>query len=97
MKSIFIVYDQAYNMEVAEALQKMDCRGLTMWENIMGRGSQTGEPHYGSHAWPIMNNAVMAVVEDEKVDEILAYIKATDEETPALGMRAFVWNIEKSY
>ena len=32
-----------------------------------------------------------------KVDDILAQLRAMDEETPALGLRAFVWNVEKSY
>lgn len=97
MKSIFIVYDQAYNMEVVDALEEIGCRGMTMWQDIAGRGSATGDPHLGNHAWPTMNNAVMTFVPDEKVDEILAIVKAMDEESPALGLRAFVWNIEKAY
>jgi hypothetical protein len=36
-------------------------------------------------------------VDDSKVDEILEAIRAFDEESPALGLRAFVWDIEKSY
>ena len=79
MKSIFIAYDQAYNMDIA------------------GRGSQTGEPHLGNHAWPTMNNAMLTFVPDDKVDDIMAQLKAMDEETPDLGLRAFVWDIEKYY
>ena len=70
---------------------------LTMWQDIAGRGSETGEPHLGNHAWPTMNNAILTFVPDDKVDAILAMVRAKDEETPALGLRAFVWNIEKSY
>ena len=44
-----------------------------------------------------MNNAILSFVPDDKVDDILAMVRAKDEETPALGLRAFVWNIEKSY
>lgn len=97
MKGIFIAYDQAYNMEVADALEHLDCRGFTMWQDIAGRGSETGEPHYGSHAWPTMNNAILTFVHDDKVDDILAALRAMDEETPDLGLRAFVWAVEKSY
>ena len=53
--------------------------------------------HLGNHAWPTMNNAILTFVPDDKVDDILAMVRAKDEETPALGLRAFVWNIEKSY
>ena len=97
MKGIFIAYDQAYNMDIADALQALGVRGFTMWQDIAGRGSQTGEPHLGSHAWPTMNNAILTFVPDDKVDDILSRLKAMDEETPALGIRAFVWNVEKSY
>lgn len=97
MKGIFIAYDQAYNMEIADAMQEIRVRGFTMWQDIAGRGSETGEPHLGNHAWPTMNNAILTFVPDDKVDDILAMVRAKDEETPALGLRAFVWNVEKSY
>ena len=97
MKSIFIAYDQAYNMEIADAMQEIGVRGFTMWQDLAGRGSETGEPHLGNQAWPPMNNAILTFVPDDKVDAILAMVRAKDEETPALGLRAFVWNIEKSY
>lgn len=97
MKGIFIAYDQAYNMEIADALEALECRGFTMWQDIAGRGTFTGEPHLGNHAWPTMNNAILTFVPDDKVDEILSVIREKDEETPALGLRAFVWSVEKSY
>ena len=97
MKTIFIAYDQAYNMEVADALQALGVPGFTMWQDIAGRGSQTGEPHLGNHAWPTMNNAILTFVDDDKVDALLDAVRAFDEETPALGLRAFVWNVEKCY
>ena len=97
MKGIFIAYDQAYNMEIADAIEALGVRGFTMWQDISGRGGYTGEPHLGNHAWPTMNNAILTFVPDEKVDAILARIKAMDEETPGLGLRAFAWDIEKYY
>ena len=97
MKGIFIAYDQAYNMDIADVLEKLGCRGFTMWQDIAGRGSYTGEPHLGNHAWPTMNNAILTFVDDSKVDDILAQLRAMDEETSALGLRAFVWNVEKFY
>ena len=97
MKGIFIAYDQAYNMEIADALEAIGVRGFTMWQDIAGRGTQTGLPHLGSHAWPTMNNAMLTFVEDDQVDDVLGKIRAMDEETPDLGLRAFVWNVEKYY
>ena len=97
MKGIFIAYDQAYNMDIADAIEKLGVRGFTMWQDIAGRGSQTGEPHLGNHAWPTMNNALLTFVEDDKVDAILKAIRDFDEDSPALGLRAFVGHVEMHY
>ncbi len=85
-------------MELADAFEKeFGVRGYTMWQEISGRGSRDGEPHEGSHAWPAMNNAMFVAVEDDKVDKILDHIRQRDIDTPDLGLRAFVWDIEKMY
>ena len=97
MNGIFIAYDQAYNMDIADAIEKIGVRGFTMWHDIAGRGGVDGEPHLGNHAWPAMVDAILTFVPDDKVDEILAKVREMDEETPDLGLRAFVWNIEQNY
>lgn len=84
-------------MEITEILDDLGCRGFTMWQDIAGRGGYQGEPHYGNHAWPTMNNAILAFVDDDKVEGILEGIRYKDEETPDLGIRAFSWDIEKYY
>jgi len=37
----------------------------------------------------------MSVVPDEKVDPLLEELHRMDVETEMLGLRAFVWNVEK--
>ncbi len=96
MKAIFISFDQAHYERIIDLLERNNCRGFTSWQQVMGRGSRTGEPHYGSHAWPSMASAIMTIVEDSRVDNVLARLKAIDDERPKLGLRAFVWNIEKT-
>lgn len=96
MKSVMITFDQAFYERVIEILDRRNCRGFSYWQQVQGRGSKTGEPHYGSHAWPSMCSAIMTVVDDEKVDALLKDLHAIDVETEMLGLRAFVWNIEKS-
>lgn len=96
MKAIFISFDQAHYERIIDLLERNNCRGFTSWQQVMGRGSRTGEPHYGSHAWPSMASAIMTVVDDSRVDNVLARLKAIDDERPKLGLRAFTWNIEKT-
>ncbi len=96
MKSVLITFNQAFDERIVEIFDKQMLRGYTYWENVQGRGTKTGEPHYGSHAWPTLNSSIITVIDDEKVDKLLDSLRALDGETPRLGLRAFVWNVEKS-
>ena len=96
MKAIFIAFDQAYTERVIDVLERSNCRGFTQWEQVMGRGTKTGEPHYGSHAWPSLASSILTMVEDSRVDIVLEKLHEMDVATPKLGLRAFVWNVEKT-
>lgn len=96
MKSVLITFDQAYYERIIALLDRQGCRGFTYLETVRGRGSKTGNPHFGSHAWPSLCSAVLTVVDDEKVDPLLDTLHKMDLETPQLGLRAFVWNMERS-
>lgn len=52
MKSVFIAFDQAHYEKIIDILTRSNCRGYTAFSDVQGRGSVSGEPHYGSHAWP---------------------------------------------
>ncbi|MCR5014318.1 MAG: hypothetical protein K6A28_06065 [Bacteroidales bacterium] len=95
MKAILVTYNQAYYDDVTKILNENGVKGYTEWNEIKGHGSETGEPHLGSHAWPTLNNAIISVVEDDKVEGILAGLRERDLKSPDLGLRAFVWQIEK--
>ena len=96
MKSTFIAFDQAHYEKIVEMPERNNCRGFTAWEQVQGRGSVSGEPHYGSHAWPSMASAVISIVEDHRVDPVLARLREIDLDRPKLGLRAFVWAIEQA-
>lgn len=96
MKSVFIAYDQAHQDNVMSALDSSNVRGYTILEQASGRGSKTGEPHLGSHAWPSMNSAIITIVEDDKVTPLLNRLRQLDLDNPLLGLRAFVWNVEQT-
>lgn len=96
MKAIFISYNQAYNEDIVEVLEANGQRGYTAWQDIEGRGSETGIPHLGNHAWPEMNHAILTVVEDDKVDGILTDLKEKDKLYEKLGLRAFVWTVDSA-
>ena len=63
---------------ILSIMDRNNIRGFTYWEEVQGRGSKNGEPHYGSHAWPTLNSAILAMVPDEKVDPFLDLLHKMD-------------------
>lgn len=96
MKAIFIAYDQAHHEAIIDALTRLNCRGFTAFGNVQGRGTIDGEPHYGTHAWPALAQAILTIVDDRQVDSVLGRLRQMNEAKPKLGLRAFVWNIEQT-
>ena len=94
MKAIFVVYNQAYNQEIVELLEKMGQRGYTVWEEIGGRGGTDGEPHLGNHAWPTQNHALLTVVDNALALQVMEALRQLDADNPKLGLRAYVLPVE---
>ncbi|MBR0254439.1 MAG: hypothetical protein IJQ69_00810 [Bacteroidales bacterium] len=96
MKSVMIVFNQAFTTRVEYMLEELGIRGFTFFEQVQGRGSADGEPHRGTHTWPEMNSAIITIVPDEKVADLLLTVRKLDARNKAVGVRAFVWNIEQT-
>ena len=96
MKAVFIVFNQANTARVEFLLDELKIAGFTMFEEVQGRGTNGGAPHRGTHAWPEMNSAVMTVVDDDKVESVLEAVHKLDLRNKEVGVRAFVWNIERT-
>ncbi|MCL2074485.1 MAG: hypothetical protein FWH18_11230 [Marinilabiliaceae bacterium] len=95
MKAVFIAYNQALTEAVNSILDRNHIRGYTKWADAHGRGTHGGEPHFGSHTWPAVNSAILAMMEDHLVEPLLESLSKLDSKTEQQGLRAFVWNIEK--
>jgi nitrogen regulatory protein PII len=95
MKAVFMIYNQSNTERIEYLFDRLAIRGFTTWEQVNGRGTVDGDPRMGTHTWPEMNSASITVVEDERVDELLKYIKKLDDRNKEAGVRAFVWNIEQ--
>ena len=94
MKSVFIIFNQSNTERVEYLLDYLKISGFTFFEEVQGRGTNGGDPHRGTHTWPEMNSAIITVVEDDRVDELLQDLKKLDNRNKEVGVRAFVWNIE---
>lgn len=95
MKAVLIIYNQANNERVEFMLDELGIRGFSQLENVQGRGHIDGDPHRGTHTWPELNSAVLTIVDDDKVQNLLRMVHKLDKRNPEVGIRAFVWNIEQ--
>ena len=96
MKAVFMACNQSMYDAVMDIMKDMELRGFTGWEELIGRGSNDGEPHLGNLAWPTMNSALISVMEDDKAAEFLKRLKQLDEANNKQGLRAFAWTITDS-
>lgn len=94
MKAVMITYDQAHHQAIVDILTRTNNRGYTAWPEVTGRGTKTGDPHLGTHAWPTTNAAVYTVVEDHRLQPLLNELEALDKLRPLLGLHAYAWTIE---
>lgn len=96
MKAIFIAFNQAYYEDILSIMDRNEITGFTHWDDVAGRGSRTGEPHYGSHAWPTMNGAILTIVNEDKVERFMKLLHKLDSQSEGQGLRAFVLNVEQT-
>lgn len=96
MKAAMIIFNQVNTERVEYMFDKLGIRGYTWWNDVLGRGSESGEPRMGTHTWPEINSAVLTIIPDEKVDGLLDSVKKLDNINKEVGVRAFVWDVLKS-
>ncbi|MDD5508008.1 MAG: hypothetical protein PHD25_06705 [Bacteroidales bacterium] len=96
MKAVFIIFNQAHTERLEYVFDRLGIRGYTWWQEVQGRGSETGEPRMGTHTWPEMNSAAIAIIPDEQVEILLQDIRKIDEVNREVGIRAFVWEVLKT-
>jgi nitrogen regulatory protein PII len=96
MKAVMIIFNQANTERVEYMFDRLGIRGYTWFQDVKGRGTETGEPRMGTHTWPEMNSAALTMIPDDQVDVLLEKVKKMDEVNKEVGVRAFVWNVEKT-
>ena len=91
-----IIYNQTHSERVEYMLDEMGIRGYTKWEDVKGRGTESGEPRMGTHTWPEMNSSTLCVVEDDSVEKLAQSIRSLDQVNESIGVKAFVWDVVRT-
>jgi len=93
MKMIMISYNEAIDVEVAEALEKCNLKNYTKVAGTYGKGKTSGT-HLGSDIWPGRNNILYVACRDEDVKPLIASIKDLRKALGREGIKAFVLPVE---
>lgn len=91
MKATMIIFNQALSEEVIRLLDEKDIRGFTKFNDLQGRGTDSGEPRMGTHTWPALNNAVLCFTTAAKAEELLEGLKVLNSTGVDQGLKAFTW------
>jgi len=84
---VYIMYDRAFDDNIMDALGELGIRQYSKLKDTLGAG--THEPHLGDAVWPGLNNTLIAVIEEEKKDELFKTIRSLQQAHPIIALRAF--------
>jgi hypothetical protein len=63
-----------------------------MLDTVKGKG-KVGEPRLGTHTWPELNSAILTVIPDDQLDNVMTAINKIDKLNEEVGIKAFAWDI----
>jgi nitrogen regulatory protein PII len=94
MKMFLIVYWQAVDYAVIDALEKIGVTAYTKWCKVLGCGNET-EPKLGSGFWHGENNVLTVVTNDKDAAKVRDVVVNLRNERPYGGIRCFIMPVEE--
>jgi len=94
MKMLMIIYNEALDNEVMEALDSSSINGYTKIAKVFGRGKKSGT-HLGTDIWPGLNNILYVACEKIQFDKFIAQVKELRDRAGNEGVKAFVLPLEE--
>lgn len=95
-KMVMVIYNEAMDAEVMEALEKCVGKGgYTKVTGTYGRGKTSGT-HLGNDVWPGRNNILCVACDEKASAQMLACVRELRKTMGHEGIKAFVLPIEES-
>lgn len=92
-KMIMVVYNEAVDQEVMEAVEDCGIAGYTKTLAVFGKGAASGT-HLGNYIWPGRNNMLFIACEDKESKQLLIRIRNLRKTIGREGVKAFILPIE---
>ena len=93
-KMVMVVYNEAIDIEVMEALKKCGLKNYTKAVAAYGSGETSGI-HLGDDIWPGRNSILYVACSQEESVSLLARIKELRKSLGKEGIKAFVLPVEE--
>lgn len=94
MKMFMIIYAEAADEAMIEALKAAGILGYTKMVQAQGEGTQS-EPKLGTHIWPGKNNVLFLALQEEELARLRADLRRLKDENPRAGIRGFTLPMEE--
>jgi len=95
LKMAMIVYNEALDAEVMEALEGCTMKNYTKVMGVFGRGTTSGT-HLGNDIWPGRNNIIYSACEEKQASQMLACIRELRKKLGQEGIKGLVLPLEES-
>jgi len=93
MKAVLVIYNEAIDLEVTEALPRAGIEFYTKFTGVLGKGSGSGA-RLGNSIWPGGNRAILAAVGDQEAERLIEQVRKLQRDIPAEGLRVMWWTVE---
>jgi len=93
MMMVMVVYNEAVDMEVMEALEKSGLKNYTKTSGAYGRGSSSGT-HLGNDIWPGLNNVLYVACSQKEAQRLMSEVRQLRPSLRREGVKAFAWRLE---
>lgn len=94
MKMVMIVYNEAIDTEVMEAMKKCGLKNYTKISGVFGRGNSSGI-HLGNDIWPGRNNILYIACQEELAHQIISCVRQLRQRLGKEGIKAFILPLEE--
>lgn len=94
MKMVMVVYNEAIDVELLQAMAACGLQNFSRVTQVSGRGNASGT-HEGNDIWPGMNNILYVACPDDKAQALMQAVRALRNQLGAEGVKAFMWTIDE--
>ncbi|MDI6606323.1 MAG: hypothetical protein QME65_04200 [Candidatus Omnitrophota bacterium] len=92
-KMVMVVYNEALDMEVMEALQNCALKNFSKVLGVFGCGTASGL-HLGTDVWPGRNNILYVACREDQSRQLFSCVRELRKKLSHEGIKAFVLPVE---